>query len=243
MPLQWQQAVEHVQPLVVRISTPHGSGTGFLVSHSTTSPVCGIATAAHVIDQAHYWEQPVRIHHYQSGKSILLRHHERAIILEEKLDTAAIVMDKEDLPLPVHPPEITPEGRHLKIGVEVGWLGFPAISPQDLCFFSGRTSSFLQKEHAYLIDGVAINGVSGGPTFILAQDKPMVIGVLSAYIANRVTGESLPGLSVVRDVTQFQTLIKKFKSIDDAKKGETPPQPPPPQPGPTGKGSGTSLKI
>jgi hypothetical protein len=33
----------------VRISTPRGSGTGFLVARSSDVPMVGIATAAHVI--------------------------------------------------------------------------------------------------------------------------------------------------------------------------------------------------
>jgi hypothetical protein len=101
-----------------------------------------------------------------------------------------------------------------------------------LCFFSGRTSCYLLDEHAYLIDGVAINGVSGGPTFYISSDgKIRVIGVLAAYMANRATGETLPGLSVVRDVTQFQQLIEQFKSIDEAKLKEQRPQVlPPPNP-------------
>ena len=96
-------------------------------------------------------------------------------------------------------------------------------------FFSGRVSCFLKTEHAYLIDGVAINGVSGGPTFFLASDRYFILGVVSAYIANRVTGEVLPGLSVVRDITQFHELGKRFKSIDEAKKKEIPPLPPTPE--------------
>jgi hypothetical protein len=44
--LEWYKAIEVVKPHVVRIMTPEGSGTGFLVSHSQNGPVCAIATAA-----------------------------------------------------------------------------------------------------------------------------------------------------------------------------------------------------
>jgi len=98
-------------------------------------------------------------------------------------------------------------------------------------FLSGRVSYFLQDEHAYLVDGVAINGVSGGPTFFLAGPGLFIIGVVSAYIANRATGETLPGLSVVRDVTHFQQLLKDLTSLDEAKAEETQlDAPPPPEP-------------
>lgn len=57
--------------------------------------------------------------------------------------------------------ELLPIEKHLKIAVPVGWLGFPAIDPNTLCFFSGSISA---RQHSqYLIDGVAIHGVSGGP--------------------------------------------------------------------------------
>lgn len=224
--MSWQKAIEGISSFVVRISTPQVSGTGFLVSHSTVEPVCGIATAAHVIQHAHYWEEPIRIDHLASGKSLMLHHNERAILTEGH-DTAAIVFHKGDMPLLDSPPKLVPEGRSLKVGIEVGWLGFPAISPLNLCFFSGRTSCFLPQEHAYLVDGVAINGVSGGPTFFISGNEFLIVGVVSAYIANRATGEALPGLSVVRDVTQYQELIKRFKSMDEAKSKETKPEPPP----------------
>lgn len=232
MALVWQLAVDFIRPYVVRISTPQSSGTGFLIYRSETSGVCGIATAAHVIDHPHYWEQPIRIDHFDTGKSVLLRHDERAILLDEKRDTALVILPSKELPLPKDPPELTPEERYVKVGIEVGWLGFPAVSSRNLCYFSGRTSCVLKDEHAYLVDGVAINGVSGGPTFLVSsKDKVVVIGVVSAYIANRATGETLPGLSVVRDVSHFQEAAKSFKSLEQAKQSEAAPEKPPSSPG------------
>ncbi len=35
--------------------------------------------------------------------------------------------------------------------------------------------------------------------------------------------QALPGLSVIRDVKQFQALIKSFQNMDQAKEKETPP--------------------
>jgi hypothetical protein len=121
----------------------------------------------------------------------------------------------------------------LKVGNEIGWLGFPAIHTANLCFFSGKISAWINVQSAYLVDGVAINGVSGGPAFHLtgADDNPVVVmGVVSAYIANRATGEVLPGLSVVRDVAQFHELTPTFASLDQALEAEPLPEPPPPQP-------------
>ncbi len=233
MALTWQKVVELIRPHVVRISTPSGSGTGFLLYRPAPAPapLCGIATAAHVIDQAHYWEQPIRVEHFASGKSMVIRPSERAIFLDEKKDTGVILFAANDLPLPDTPPALAPAVGFLKVGIEVGWLGFPAVSSRNLCFFSGRISSFMKDEHRYLVDGVAINGVSGGPTFFISsKDKEIVIGVVSAYIPNRATGATLPGLSVVTDVSHFQDVLKKFKSLADAKKNVPPPAVPPPNP-------------
>lgn len=226
---EWHQVVETLTPYVVRIWTPQGSGTGFVVSNSKTSPLCAIATADHVVNHAHYWEEPLRIEHQASGKIVLLRPAQRAITNVPKSDTAAIVFERGELDLPFDALPLCPKDNHFKAGVEIGWLGYPAIPRASLCFFSGRISAWIDAENAYLVDGVAINGVSGGPAFIV--DNAMLVGVVSAYIPNRATGEPLPGLAVVRDVGQFHDLAESFKTLDDAKKEETQPtEPPPPAP-------------
>jgi hypothetical protein len=229
--LAWQKAIENITPYVVKILTPYGSGTGFMISHGKNKNICGIATAAHVVDQAHFWEQPIRLIHQESGQSILLRSNQRAIVIEDNLDSAAIIFNREQspLPLPTENLELIQEGRFLKMGNELGWLGFPALlNTNNLCFFSGRVSCWLAPDRAYLVDGVAINGVSGGPVIHYGLDDVIrVIGIVSAYIPNRATGESQPGLSVVRDVTQFQLLIPSLKTLDEAKEEETPHTVPP----------------
>ena len=120
---------------------------------------------------------------------------------------------------------LAPEGRTLRVGIEVGWVGFPAVASDQLCFFSGRVSSFVSAEGAYLVDGVAINGVSGGPAIHLSSAGEIhIMGVVSAYIPNRATGDALPGLAVIRDVVQLQGLVKELDSLDEAHDQETPPE-------------------
>ena len=216
----WSDAIELLKPHVVKVHTPQASGTGYLIAHAKSKNLSGIATAAHVIAHAHQWEQPIRVEHFQSGQSLLVRHHERAVLLEQRHDTAAIVFDRQAMPLPSEPLPLIPEGYILKVGVEAGWLGFPQIAPNSLCFFSGRISCWQEESRAYLVDGVAINGVSGGPTFQLVADGVVVIGVVSAYLPNQTLSGTLPGLCVIRDVKQFQELIPKFKSLDEAKAEE-----------------------
>jgi Trypsin-like peptidase domain len=245
--IAWSEAVDILRPHVVRIATPRGSGTGFLISNSRNNAVCGIATAAHVVDHAHYWEEPIRIDHVATGKSLVIRRDERAIFLDLTLDTAAILFSRGDLPLPADPLPLVPKDSSVKVGVKIGWLGFPAIPAASLCFFEGMVSAFVESQDAYLVDGVAINGVSGGPAFHLVDmdmlSGPLfVMGVVSAYVPNRATGELLPGLSVVRPIQQFHELAPTFASIDQAREAEPPAEAPPPKPGGNGQGD-TPTKI
>lgn len=235
--MEWWQAVDAVAPYVVQISTPCGSGSGFLISRSNVTPLRAIATAAHVVNDSHWWEEPIRLYHPTSGKTHILRNSDRAVVFRHEMDTAAILFDGDDLPLPAQPLEMIPEGNYLKVGNEIGWPGFPAVSPLDLCFFTGCVSTWNEALRTYLVDGVAINGVSGGPAVTIIGGKQIVlIGVVSAYIPNRATGEILPGLSIVRDVAQFQELAKQVKTLDQAPKGQTAQPPLPPASSPQGTG-------
>lgn len=227
--MEWHESIFLLRPHIFNISTPNGSGTGWLVSLSNVSKMCAIATAAHVVDYAHYWELPIRICHADSGKSLLLRHQDRAINIEQNLDTAAIIFDRKNFPLPNQTLPLIKQDYYIKPGVEIGWLGYPAIYQGDVCFFSGRVSSYNENLKRYLVDGVAINGVSGGPVFRCVEDSPELIGVVSAYIANRATGEALPGVAVVQDVTQFHDVAERFRNVDDAKINESPPSETPPK--------------
>lgn len=228
MPTSWPETVDLITPYVVRISTPRGSGTGFIIYNAENSNICAVATAAHVINHSHYWEELIRIDHVQSGQSLLVRHAQRAIFLDERRDTAAILFDRTDVPFPAEPLSLAPEKKFLKVGNEIGWLGFPAIGPSTLCFFGGKVSAWLDNEEAYLVDGVTINGVSGGPAFHGTDAAPWIMGVVSAYIPNRATGEVLPGVGVVRAVNQFHELAPRFASLAQAKDEEVPPTSPPP---------------
>lgn len=219
--IPWRTAVEIVKPHVVKIMTPRGSGTGFLCAYTEDKKLCGIATAAHVVEQSHLWEEPIRIRHYISGSEKLLRANNRAVWLDTKLDTAVILFLKEDLPLPENILPFISEEKFLKVGVEIGWVGFPVVSPHNLCFFTGHNSYWIEKSKTYLVDGVAINGVSGGPAFYRISKGIKVIGSVSAYLPNRVG--STPGLAMISDVDQFQRVIKTIKDWEEAKKKETPP--------------------
>lgn len=219
-----------MEPYVVKILTPSASGTGFLVALTGNKQLIGIATATHVID-SHYWEQPIRIEHFKSGKTVFLNHADRFVEVNYTTDTGSIILPRGDLPVPEVTLPVISEGEHLKVGVEVGWVGFPAIAPTNLCFFSGTISSWVQDHGFYFVDGVAINGVSGGPAFsINKENEVQIIGVVSAYVPNRATGAQLPGLCVIRDVAPLQTMIKELTNLEQAKQQEKTPEGPPPPP-------------
>src|SRR4030042_3189468 len=89
--MEWQEAFEIISSYIVKISSPDVLGTGFLVAYSKNKQLCGIATAAHVVNQANHWGQPIRIQHHRSKDSILLNDEKRAILMDESLDTAIII--------------------------------------------------------------------------------------------------------------------------------------------------------
>ena len=218
---KWRKAVEIVKPHVVKVRTPRGSGTGFLCAYTKDKTICGVATAAHVVSESHLWEEPIRIEHYDSRKTQLLRAADRIIYLDRQLDTAVIVFLKSKSPLPDKPLTFISEEKHIKVGIEIGWVGFPAVSTENLCFFTGINSCWVHRWKTYLIDGVAINGVSGGPAFYPTTKSIKVIGSVSSYLPNRAG--ATPGLAMISAVDQFQKVIKAMKDWEEAKEKETPP--------------------
>jgi hypothetical protein len=92
------------------------------------------------------------------------------------------------------------------------------VNADTLCFFTGTVSARTVAQKSYLIDGVAIHGVSGGPVFHRSIDSGAVeiIGSMVAYHPNFSAGAPLPGLSRAQDVSHFHGVIEQVKSIDEA---------------------------
>lgn len=216
--ITWGEAIEIVKSYVVKIDTPSISGTGFLCAYTESKIVCGIATAAHVVNKSHIWEEPIRIKHFISGETKLLHAADRGIFLDLKLDTAVILFAKGKITFPKDTLTFLSEKKYLRAGNEIGWVGFPSVSPNNLCFFTGRISCWVDDIRTYLVDGVAINGVSGGPVFYMSKDGIIVIGSVTAYLPNRVG--ATPGLAMVSHVEQYQRVIKTIKNMGEAKKKE-----------------------
>ena len=227
MTKQWYQVFEEISPSVVRIESPGSQGTGFVCLR--TDRFVGIATAYHVLQYADYWQQPIRVIH-QSG-TVILKEEDRLVLsgTDEK-DSAILLFEEHANPdFPQELVQLLPPKKHLKIGVEVGWIGFPgAVLSDNLCFFSGNISARI--DPSYFIDGVAINGVSGGPVIYRTSKANWVVGTISAYIHNRATGEALPGVSVAEDVSNLHQIASEIKSLDEARAQQQPPLPPPSPP-------------
>lgn len=215
--MDWTNVVEKVTPYIVKINTPMGHGTGFIYMYNENKTFCGIATAWHVIDYADEWQQPIRIYQPSSGNSLFLSYNQRVIFPEWNKDSAVILVPYRDLVFPEKVIPLFPTEAPLGIGVGVGWLGFPAIEPYTLCFFSGNISARQDFRNAYLIDGVAINGVSGGPVvYPTSTEGVQIIGTVSAYRPSRAGSDVLPGLLIAQDVSHFHEIIDRVKSMDEA---------------------------
>jgi hypothetical protein len=216
--MNWSECQNKVLPFVFLIETPDGSGSGVFYAYNRDKSMIAIATAAHVIEHAEDWKLPIKLRQHTTGKSRFLKDSERVVFLDRRRDSASIIIANDGFDLPETPLSMMAADKYMPIGSEVGWLGYPGIAQPHLCFFTGPISSFIQGEDSYLIDGVAINGVSGGPVFAcLQEDNPKLLGTVSAYMLNRVRGEALPGLLRSQDLTSFHEAIKTITSVDDAR--------------------------
>lgn len=209
--MNWQNRVRTMRPHVVRITTPEGGGTGFILHRAKKANKLTIATASHVIRDAHTWGQVISIHHDAFEKPLQAWASERSILLHPRFDSACLTVKlpdevREDA-FPKVPIEHVPFKIAVPSGEEVGWLGFPDLVRSIMpCFFSGHISVYA--ESRYFIDGVAIPGVSGGPAFrwSSSEKKLQILGSVTAYRSR--SGQSLPGLMVADDCTGWPEIFQ-----------------------------------
>lgn len=176
-----------------------------------------VAPSAAVTRLSKSWKQPIRIRNDASTTPRFLKDDERVIFVDYATDSAVVFFFKGDLGLPEQPIGLFPMDAPCSIGLDIGWMGYPAIEPNTLCFFSGSISARQVSSKGYLIDGVAIHGVSGGPVFQCPDPNSiLIIGTVSAYHANRATGEALPGLLRAQDVSHFHEVIGMIRGFDEA---------------------------
>ena len=223
----WSRAIEHVSQQVVGICTATCIGTGF-VSYGRQRGTRMIATAQHVIEAAITSEAPIHVSHGQRiltlGNTGLNTRFLHKTILG--VDSAILAFISHDLPQPTVPildPANPEELGQIKVGTEVGWLGFPALQTVAgrLCFFSGRIS-LVDPAGRFLLDGTNVQGCSGGPAFCVTSDGPRIIGVVTDYFPNEnfrdTGGEPIglaPGLTAIADVTNYKSLEAALNQLPD----------------------------
>lgn len=221
--MTWSKVFKIVEPYIVKIETPAGAGTGFFFAYNEAKSLIGVATALHVVEEADDWRQPLKIIHVKSNKELFLSHEERSVLVDYKRDSAVILLATKavtdaGLPMPKAMLPMLPSDMFKQIGVPLAWAGYPAIASRTLCLFQGSVSAFNRDNDSYYIDGVAINGVSGGPVFDDIEDKPKIVGIVSAYHYNRQSGGNLPGLLMAHDATHLNQIVEGLKSLDEAQK-------------------------
>lgn len=225
--LPWYEACDKIRPYVVRITTPTAQGTGFVLAESDNGEYLGIATACHVVEYPDYWRMPIRIERPEENVSRILTSGDYLTVHEKASDLSMVIIRK-DAALQIAQGNVSffyNPGKVMKRGVSIGWLGFPNVEPNVTCFFRGYVSAYINTGDYYLVDGVAINGVSGGPVF---DQYGEVIGILSAYKPNLATGSALPGLAVVGSVEPLIRHVKSVRNLGRREEVTTPPTPPTP---------------
>ena len=196
--MPWHQVVERVQKCVYRVYAGPYAGSSFVLSLGTTKEGEAFAlhvTAWHVLEDIVGTGEDIRL--VSADRKVSFDNKSTSIEFMSLGDTVfdtALVMVKTGKPLFAETDllPILPYDAMLARGAEIGWLGFPGLVEPELCFFHGFVSGYLNDPPTYLVDGVAINGVSGGPAF---DNRAHLIGLVSAYIPNQVDDETtLPGL-------------------------------------------------
>lgn len=225
-------AIELVSQQVVGIRTTTCLGTGF-VSYGRRRGTRIVATAQHVIEAAINDETPIHVGTRQrvltlgaTGLNTRFLHR-----TTRGVDSAILAFISHDLPRPTVPildPANPEELSQIKVGTEVGWLGFPALETVAgrLCFFSGRIS-LVDPAGRFLLDGTNVQGCSGGPAFCITPDGPRIIGVLTDYFPNEnflnTEGGPIglaPGLTAVADVTNYKGIEAALNRLPDDRGSE-----------------------
>jgi hypothetical protein len=209
----WASIIPVIEPFVYQVHSGDGLGTAFIVatSSSEVGPFFTMfATAWHVVEDVVETNKILELVRRDGTKlsKIMVGPAKIYPLGPKECDVALIQVQTTEpltsidnlLPMPIE--------TMISRGTDVGWLGFPGLVFPELCFFSGVVSGYKENPLVYLIDGVAINGVSGGPAF---DRTGLLTGLVSAYLPNRLNENTvLPGLMILIPINLIRFWMEKF---------------------------------
>jgi len=196
----WSELIPKLEPLIYRVRAGDSLGTAFVIA--VTGEGDGgrhtmLVTAWHVVQDVVQTNELLDLVRSDGVLVSALAAGPIAIypVGPPECDTALMLVSTGE---PLVSPDVLlpmPLETMLPRGADLGWLGFPGLVYPELCFFRGVVSGYQETPPVYLVDGVAINGVSGGPAF---DRTGLLVGLVSAYVPNQVDhGTTLPGLMIV----------------------------------------------
>ena len=86
----WAVHIREMRKHVVRIATPNGGGTGFILHINRDEKTLVIATAGHVVRDAYAWMQDVKIFHDAFESPLRVAPGTEGILLHPRLDSACV---------------------------------------------------------------------------------------------------------------------------------------------------------
>lgn len=169
--MPWFEVVERFGNYTFRIYTDSAMGTGFLVMvGSAMGHIAALATAWHVVKKAETGTSLRICNRNDNEVARSLGGNMAVMEVENGLDSALVVIKTKA--------EIFPQDLLLpQLPADVGWMSYPGTVEPELCFFHSHIAGTLKKPPIYFVDGVATNGVSGGPVF---DDQRHLTGLVSA---------------------------------------------------------------
>ncbi len=209
----WEELVPRIEPLVYQVRAGDSLGTAFAISVAGSEDggsYAMLVTAWHVVKDIVQTADPLDL--VQSDGTLVSTLTTGPVSVypvgPPECDSALVVVPTEKalvapsqlLPIPLE--------TMLPRGAQVGWLGYPGLVYPELCFFRGVVSGHQEEPPIYLIDGVAINGVSGGPAF---DRTGLLAGFVSAYVPNQVDhGTTLPGLMIMTPLNLVRLWVEEI---------------------------------
>jgi len=210
--LTWHAAATKVEKSLFRVYTESGMGSGFLLSvaENEKKHYGMFATAWHVLSNLKTVDSLQLV---SANRKKDINNHNATLSFvrlgDKEYDTGIIIAESNELIIDeTSLLTIPPKDLMLARGAEIGWMGFPGFVEPEPCFFHGYISGYLDYPPRYLVDGVAINGVSGGPAF----DKyGQIAGLVSSYLPNRRDEKTiLPGVAMLVPINAIRAFMERL---------------------------------